>query len=51
MRDLELLLELRERILVAKLCPHVDEDKAKRRCNRYGHKNAEQAIESAPGKQ
>jgi len=36
MRNLELLLELRERILVPQLRTYVDEDEAKRRGDRHG---------------
>src|SRR5438093_12729536 len=50
-RDLELELELRERVLVTELCTDVDEDQAERGSHRYGDKNTEQAVQGAAGEQ
>src|SRR5947209_3052883 len=49
MRDLELLFELRERILVAKLRAHVDQDQTKGRRDRNRDEDAEQTVERASG--
>ena len=51
MRDLELLFELRERILVAELCANVDQDQAKGRCDRNRDEDAEETVERASGQQ
>src|SRR5438445_8694875 len=51
MLDLELVFELRERILVAELCANVDQDQPERRGDGHRDEDAEQTVQRATGQQ